>query len=230
MIERRYSAEEVSAIFEQAAQAEQSGRLPAGRGQGMTLAELQAIGTEAGIPSELVRQAAQALDHRPQPANRNFLGLPYRVGLNVTLPRTLSDPEWERLVVDLRETFDARGVVRQDGSLRQWTNGNLQVLVEPGEGGHRVRFRTMNGSVRAYVSAGLAMGVAGSISLLVAIAGQGLVETGAVVSGAVVTLIGGGLIAAGALRLPGWASLRRRQMEEVARRLVERVVAGDEQR
>lgn len=228
MTERRYSADEVSAIFEQAAQAEQSGRLPAGRSQGMTLAELQAIGAEAGIPSELVRQAAQSLDHRPQSANRSFLGLPFRVGLNVSLHRTLSDAEWERLVVDLRETFDARGAVRQDGSLRQWTNGNLQVLVEPSEGGHRVRFRTMNGSVRAYVAAGLAMGVAGSINLFMAVMGQGLVESGAVVSAAVVTLIGGGLMTAGALRLPGWASLRRRQMEELARRLVERSVASDE--
>jgi hypothetical protein len=228
MTERRYSAEEVSAIFEQAAHAEQSGRLPAGRSQGMTLAELQAIGAEAGIPTELVRQAARALDHRPQPANRSFLGLPFRVGLNVTLGRVMTDADWERLVVDLRETFDARGAVRQDGSLRQWTNGNLQVLVEPSEGGHRVRFRTMNGSVRAYVAAGLAMVVGGSFNLLVAIAGQGLVETRVVVSAALVTLIGGGLMTAGALRLPGWASLRRRQMEELARRLVERSVASDE--
>jgi len=86
----------------------------------------------------------------------------------------------------------------------------------------------MNGSVRAYVAAGLAMVVGGSFNLLVAIAGQGLVETRVVVSAALVTLIGGGLMTAGALRLPGWASLRRRQMEELARRLVERSVASDE--
>jgi hypothetical protein len=230
MTERRYSAEEVSAIFEQAAQAEQSGRLPAGRSQGMTLAEVQAVGAEAGIPTELVRQAARSLDHRPQPANRSFLGLPFRVGLNVSLHRTLSDAEWERFVVDLRETFDARGVVRQDGSLRQWTNGNLQVLVEPYDGGYRVRFRTMNGSVGAYVAAGLAMGVGGAFALLTAVVGQGLVESGAVVSAGLMTLVGGGLMSAGALRLPGWARLRRRQMEELSRRLVERLAASDEQR
>ena len=34
---------------------------------------------------------------------------------------TLPQEEWERLVVDLRETFDARGHVTSQGTLRQWT-------------------------------------------------------------------------------------------------------------
>jgi DNA-3-methyladenine glycosylase II len=37
----------------------------------------------------------------------------------------LSDDQWDRLVVDLRETFNAAGIVGREGSLRQWRNGNL---------------------------------------------------------------------------------------------------------
>ncbi len=68
-----------------------------------------------------------------------------------------SDEEWERLVVDLRETFDARGIVRHDGALKQWTNGNLQVLLEPDEKGHRVRLRTTKGDARGMMVGGLVM-------------------------------------------------------------------------
>lgn len=227
MTERRYSPDEVSAIFEKAAEAEHSGRLPALRGEGMTLAELQAIGREVGIPAELVSHAARSLDRAGRPVGRTFLGLPFRVGLNVTLDRTLTDPEWERLVVDLRETFDARGVVRRDGALRQWTNGNLQALVEPAEGGHRVRLRTTNGNVRAYVASGLAMMIAGSLSLIGAIAGGAQADPRRLVTVALVTVVGAALMGIAALRLPGWARLRRRQMEEVAERLVQRSLAED---
>jgi len=226
MTERRYSPDEVSAIFAKAAEAEQSGRLPALRGEGMTLAELQAIGREVGIPAQLVAHAARSLGGVGRPAGRSFLGLPFRVGLNVTLDRTLSDPEWERLVVDLRETFDARGVVRRDGALRQWTNGNLQALVEPADGGHRVRFRTTNGNVRTYVASGLAMMIAGSLSLVSAVLGGGQVGPRRLVTVALVTVAGALLMGIGALRLPGWARLRRRQMEEVAERLVQRIQGG----
>ena len=58
-------------------------------------------------------------------------------------------------MVQLREVFNARGVTRSDGSLRQWTNGNLQVLLEPTDHGHRLRFGTMNSAARASIGVGL---------------------------------------------------------------------------
>ncbi|MEJ2503740.1 MAG: hypothetical protein P8177_10590 [Gemmatimonadota bacterium] len=59
MSERRYTDEETAAIFERAAQAEVRGPTPAATpGEGRTLAELQAIGAEAGLSAELVARAA----------------------------------------------------------------------------------------------------------------------------------------------------------------------------
>jgi hypothetical protein len=43
----------------------------------------------------------------------------------VHLARKLTDEEWERFVAHVRETFDARGTMTSEGSLRQWSNGNL---------------------------------------------------------------------------------------------------------
>src|SRR5256885_16741552 len=85
------------------------------------------------------------------------MGLPIAVGRTVALQRKLTDDEWERLVVDLRETFDARGRLREEGSFKQWTNGNLQALLEPTPTGHQLRLRTMKGDAYAMMSSGFAV-------------------------------------------------------------------------
>lgn len=219
MTERRYSDEETTAIFERAADARALERRPTGTADGLTLAELQEIGREVGIPADSVARAAKELDGLARPTRRRFLGLPIGVGRSVDLGRRLSEEEWERLVVDLRETFDARGSVQAHGSFRQWTNGNLQVLLEPTSTGHRLRLRTVRGSSRRFMSVGLGfLGTAVAMFGVAAITGSGA-DPGAV---NVLSLMGLGFFGAGAVRLPGWARLRQRQMDGV----VERVLAA----
>jgi hypothetical protein len=212
--ERRYSDSEIAAIFRAAAEGPQLPQREVPREEGLTLVELQAIGREVGIAPEAVAQAANGLDVRRDAQSRRFLGLPIGVARTVNLNRRLSDEEWERLVVQLREVFNARGVTRTDGSLRQWTNGNLQVLLEPTETGHRLRFGTLHGGASAMIGAGLtALGVAGVVAIVTSINGT----LGAALSGiGFIGLAGVGMIAGGALRLPKWARLRGRQMEAIA--------------
>jgi hypothetical protein len=132
----------------------------------------------------------------------------------VDLNRRLTDEEWEQLVVRLREVFSARGSTRTDGSLRQWTNGNLQVLLEPTPTGHRLRFGTTHGAARASMGVGLAaLGVAGAVAVSAALGGH-LVD--AVPGIGFLLAVGLGMIASGALRLPRWARLRGHQMEALA--------------
>ncbi|HMU60816.1 MAG TPA: hypothetical protein PKA66_03465 [Gemmatimonadales bacterium] len=218
MTDRRYSEDEIARIFKQAAEAQQTARRQLPSGEGMTLTDLQEIGREVGIPPALVAQAARGLDRAGSPAGRRFLGLPLGVGRTVELGRRLTDEEWDQLVVDLRETFHARGTVRRDGSLRQWTNGNLQALLEPTATGDRLRLRTMNGNARGLMFGGLAIV---GIALVPAMSAAFETGLGAALSGLVPMLFAGAvLFAVGALRLPRWAKNRARQMEEVAARLV----------
>jgi hypothetical protein len=214
MADRRYNDEEMAAIFRAAAEGPQSPRPEVPGDEGLTLADLQAIGREVGISSDAVAQAAQALDVGRGAASGTFLGLPIRVARTVTLNRRLTDEEWERLVVQLRDVFHARGTTRSEGSLRQWTNGNLQVLLEPTETGYRLRFRTLHGAARASIGAGFAaLGVAATVVISTAISGH----LGDAIPGIVLLLATGvGMIASGALRLPRWARLRGRQMETLA--------------
>jgi hypothetical protein len=217
MTERRFSEDEVSAIFERAAEAQQAVRRQLPAGEGMTLADLRAIGREVGIPAELVDQAARSMDQQGKPTTRTFLGLPIGVGRTVDLGRKLTDEEWDRLVVDLRETFDARGTVRSDGSLRQWTNGNLQALLEPTATGHRLRLRTVMGAARNMMTMGAGV-LASTATVVIVSAANGHLAQALAASGSLLA-VGAGLFAVGAVRLPLWARTRRRQMEGVAARL-----------
>jgi hypothetical protein len=221
MSERRYNEAEVAAIFERAAEAQQTGgsQHQLSSREGMTLAQLQEIGREVGIAPELVVEAAHAIDRGGQPTSRRFLGLPVGVGRTIDLGRKLSDEEWERFVVDLRETFDARGTLRGEGSLRQWTNGNLQALLEPTATGHRIRLRTLKGDAVSLIVGGIgAIGVAAAVLLATTLRG-GVVEGGTISSLGLLATMGVSMFGLGALRLPGWARLRRRQMEEIAGRI-----------
>lgn len=223
MDERRYTEDEVARIFERATEAQtepqQTARRQLRSGEGMTLAALQEIGREVGIPAELVAQAARSLEAAGQPMRRSFFGFPIAVGRTIDLERRLTEEEWEHLVVDLRDTFDARGAVRIDGSFRQWTNGNLQALVEPTPTGQRVRLRTMKASARGLMMGGLALLGGAAATFIASIAGGGLADPGTVSSIGFMSVIGLGIFGAGALQLPGWARLRLRQMEGVAARL-----------
>lgn len=222
MTERRFTEAEVAAIFERATQSPQPGHTPVKSGEGMTLAQLEEIGREVGIAPDAIRDAANVVSHSGLTTSRRVLGLPIGVGRTIELGRKLTDEEWERLVVDLRETFDARGVVRSEGSLRHWSNGNLQALLEPTATGHRVRLRTFKQQAMNFMVAGvITVGISAVTTFAFA---PRMVPVGAPLGGVVGTgllaIAGAALIALGAALLPGWARLRRRQMEDVAARLV----------
>jgi hypothetical protein len=219
MTERRYTDEEVAEIFARASEKEQATRRQLPASEGLTLAQLQDIGREAGLAPELVAQAARTIDQPRVPQTPVFLGLPLGAARTVRLERRMTDDEWEQLVVDLRETFHARGVVRVEGSLRSWSNGNLQALVEPDGEGQRVRFRTIKGSARPFMFMGLGMMGGALATFLAATLTGSAAPADALASVGSLGAFGAGFFAYGALPLRGWARLRQRQMDELAERL-----------
>jgi hypothetical protein len=220
MSERRFNEAEVAAIFEQATQAQQPElRASSSSTEGMTLAQLQEIGRDVGIPAESIALAAHSIGRVQVATSRTVLGLPLGVARTVNLDRKLSDEEWERLVVDLRETFNARGTVRREGSLRQWTNGNLQALLEPTATGHRIRLRTIKGDALGMIVGGVGMLGATAVTLLAAAARGALGDRGVLMAMGFFSVMGVGMLASSAFRLPSWAKTRRQQMEEIAARL-----------
>lgn len=215
MTERRYSKEEVEQVFASAADAQELGRGSTAGSTGLTLREMQDIGLEAGIAPDAVARAAAGLTRaKPSSVSGTMLGFPIKVGESAELGRRLTDEEWERVVVMLRETFSARGKLDATGSFRQWTNGNLQALLEPGENGHRLRLQTYNQQSRMFMGLGIGfIGVGAASALSAAIGHVFTADSIASVSG--IFVMGAGMFALGAARLPSWARQRRQQMREV---------------
>jgi hypothetical protein len=83
MSERRFNEDEVAAIFKRATEAQQIARRQLTSGEGITIAELEAIGKEVSISPQLIAQAAAALDVRAAITSSRFLEFPIGVGRTV---------------------------------------------------------------------------------------------------------------------------------------------------
>jgi hypothetical protein len=216
--ERRYQEDEVKQIFDLAVSGDEV-RLPAARdGSGLTLSELQNVGGEVGLAPARIAEAAFAIDARREVLpRRKILGLPVSAGRLIDLPRALTDREWEILVGEFRETFGARGQLSMHGGIREWSNGNLHVFLEPTETGHRLRLRTHKGTAMPQVvigAAGLTIGWA-----LIALFSAENLNRAALVLPVLLAITGAVTLISNAFRLPRWARKREDQMEYIAGRV-----------
>ena len=217
--DRRFSEEEIAAIFEHAADAQRMAHDHPSGERGLTLTELQEIGAEAGISAEFVTRAAASIERENRAAPRQtFLGLPVSASHTVDIPGPFTDEEWDRLVVDLRQTFQARGEINRDGSLREWRNSNLYALVEPTESGARLRFGTVKGDARYSILGGVGWFVWWLSIALVKMAQSGSFLDPKVLFLSLLAMAGLGFAGFAASRLPAWSNKRQRQMQAVADR------------
>ncbi|HET9985727.1 MAG TPA: hypothetical protein VFQ38_19170 [Longimicrobiales bacterium] len=210
--ERRFTEEEIARIFQTAATSPESA--PAGgasSADGLTLAELQAIGREVGLAPARVAEAAAALDrHHVVPARRSNLGMPISAGHVVDLPRFPNDREWEILAAELRRTFHASGEERSGNAVREWRNGNLHACIEPTDAGYQLRL----GTVKSDAVGVNALGILAVVMAVVALVAGSANPTAAVA----LALLGAGALAWNAIRLRSWAEERDEQMEHIAER------------
>jgi hypothetical protein len=227
--ERHYDDDEMRDIFDRATRLDDEEVVGERResgipsGHGMSLAELQQIGLEAGIdPSAVARAAAQleVSSGAEVPTIKQF-GVPVSVGRIVDLPRRLAEEEWDSLVVLLRDLFHARGTVSREGSLRSWSNGNLQVLMEPTREGYRLRMRSLSADLRGRLMGGAFMGVGVSlISAITVLAGSSDIRSVFVGVG-LMAGIGGIMFGSGVLGSKRWIGRRAEQFRVIGARAVE---------
>jgi hypothetical protein len=214
--DRRYDEQEIAEILRLATETDESPSPPSAA-TGMTLAQIRDVAVEAGISVARIESAALSLGPAVTTPAARFLGAPRSVTRTFALDRPLSDDEWMRLVVVLRETFDARGTIESVGPLRTWYNGNLQVHVEPAEGGYRVRMSTFKGNVTERMVMGSAFLFMALLLGLTIFLKKGL-DAGLIMS-ALFGALGLGAIGSARLALPAWAETRAAQMEAIAARI-----------
>lgn len=217
--ERRYGEDEVREIFELATSKDEPPPPALAERRGLTLEELQGIAREVGVEPARVADAAAALEARGNVLpRRTRFGMPVSVGRIVELPRAPTDLEWQTLVGELRHTFGARGKVAAHGELREWSNGNLHVCVEPAETGYRLRMGTVKGTASTFNQLGI-VGLLMALFMVIAFAAQGRLA-GNIFGPLLLAMLGGGALGANWIGLPRWADERERQMAYIAERAV----------
>ncbi|MEL7360478.1 MAG: hypothetical protein AAFN13_00250 [Bacteroidota bacterium] len=129
----RYSEAEVQAILKRAAERQHRADLSAeARASGLSKNELEHVAAAAGIDPEHVQAAALEVERGTAPTAAPTLleraaGAPTRIHLERTTPGHLDDALWQKLVVELRRTFDTPGIPDQLGAIREWrSNPNVQ--------------------------------------------------------------------------------------------------------
>ena len=219
MSTRRYGDDEVREIFARATTGSASEALTRADSGGMTLDEITQIGREAGIEAAHVAQAAASLDAQVRvPKERSSFGMRIGVSRVVDLPRAPTDREWEQMIAGFRTTFDTRGVATSVGGMRDWSQGNLHICVEPTAHGHQLRLSTRKEDAIALNGLGAVM--AGMSAVIGGAAAAGGKPEKALVlivmfAGVSLAAFGGNL-----LRLPRWRREREQQMEQLAEHAV----------
>jgi hypothetical protein len=148
------------------------------------------------------------------------------VGRTLLIARNLSDREWAQLVAELRNTFQARGRVTEQVDLREWSNGNLHVAVEPVEQGYRLRLGTVKGDATGINALGITGLVAGATAAI------SLGAAGELAQALMVPAIfGAGGVAAfltNWIRLPRWRQQREKQFEYITTKVKAMMARNDE--
>lgn len=117
--DRLFDEQEIGALLKRAAalQGAEGPTPPAG----LTLAELEAVATEAGIDARYVHAAlAEQATHRPE---RRFylLGGPTSLHLERVVHGEVVEETWEEITAAARAAFRGIGTTSQAGATREWT-------------------------------------------------------------------------------------------------------------
>lgn len=227
---RRFTEEEVERILQRAA--EMDAERPAGGAgsEGMTLAELEQIGVEAGLRPELLRRAVRELDRSPVRGGDSaapFVGAPVVIRFEREFDGELDPRALESLIPELRRAADGTGHPAIVGSTLSWESTDndrlrsLGVTVSSTGGRTRIwieeRLNRLAGSLFGGIVGGFGAGVGIGVGV-----GVGVGALGSVVFAAgfpVALLVGSYLVARGLFRS------RYAERREALSRLMERMVA-----
>ncbi len=139
--ERRFSDEEVALILRRATEA--AGPAGRGAGDGLTLAELRAIGAEAGIDPEAITRAARQVVARPPEERNLLLGAPVTRQLEEVIPGRVDPDGLADAVLAIRRVMGRQGVVTTELDGVHWkardTMGGRYVSIRPVGGRTMVR-------------------------------------------------------------------------------------------
>lgn len=154
--DERYGEEEVGLILRRAADAQP--------GRSLTLAEIEAAATEAGLDAALVRRAATELRVRPEPTPPDGAFGPTMLVQERRVDGRLDASAWEDLVAQIRRQLKVEGSVEHLGKELVWSSHrssgrDVRVQVTPRRGQTAIRVHERTGRLALKLYLGLMVGL-----------------------------------------------------------------------
>jgi len=223
---RTYSQDEVREIIRRAADATAEKERKASEDTGFSLDDLRDLASSTGIDPEVMAEAARSLDREvEEPFEKRVLGMKISAAKAIRIEGPFTEEDWQALVSDCRTTFKAKGSVHDASGLREWSNGNLHILVEPAGDDVIIRMRTHHGATQQMAAGSIAMAMAMFVMVITALAeGATAPEMLGTVAFLAAAVFGaGGLLIA---HIRNWSRTRESQMEAIGRRMEQRKAKG----
>jgi len=115
-----YNEKEIGAILKRAA--ELSHDSPDSSASGLSIEELQQVGTEAGLHPDLILKAAAELHSSKPEREKNIFGGPVQYQNELMLDGEIDSALWEEMLASIRGTFKDPGVVSTRENIFEWTS------------------------------------------------------------------------------------------------------------
>ena len=168
-----FSPEAARAIFRRAAEHQEMARAALeANANGLSLADLQSIGAEAGIdPAYIAAATAELQTNDAEEAVPWWYAGSPTIEAEAVVPGAITDgPVWAAMVRELRDTFGTGGVATQIGDTLEWSfkppmgGASTRVTVTPEPHGTRIRItRSKLSSARLGAVIGGTFGISGLV-------------------------------------------------------------------
>jgi len=162
---RSYNEKEIGALIQRATELHEEAMGVSERS--LSLEEIEDIAAELGLPPEHMQTAALELEDRLN-SDKTFSlwGGPFVVDHARVVDKTMTQEQWEQVVLELRRFTGSTGQVSEVGRVREWMRAigegdggfnieRTQVTIHPGDGQTSIRIRKHYGgaAIMAYVGA-----------------------------------------------------------------------------
>ncbi|MEM8600671.1 MAG: hypothetical protein AAGF99_12185 [Bacteroidota bacterium] len=166
----RFSEEQARAILKRAAERQHRADLSAeARTSGLSQRELERVAAAAGIEPQhvaaAIRDEERAEPEVPTSSADRFIGRPTRIHVGRAVSGRLDGALWQKIVVELRRTFETAGTTSTLGALHEWRSDasvqkNLgEFEAEEVDGEVHLRLRRSWASYAGSAAAWLVLGV-----------------------------------------------------------------------
>ena len=162
---RSYNEKELRALIQRATELHEEAS--GGSERHLTLEEVEHIAAELGLPPEYLRMAALELENQPNADKKPSLwGAPFVIDQVRVVDETMTQEQWEQVVMEIRAFTGKKGQIDEVGSAREWMHAfgegdeginfvKTRVAIRPGDGQTSIQIRKHYGGIAipAYVGA-----------------------------------------------------------------------------